>query len=104
MSTHALLRLAATLIPCSAALACGPRLDEWYTYRYGAARTGAQPYASNLSDPVKVANLRVKWSFPPGGLEAVAGPFVSVYLQQQHFAYRDDKGAIQDAWYAGTWN
>jgi hypothetical protein len=38
---------------------------------------------------------------------AVADPFVSVFGQQQHFAYRADGGAIWDAWFNGandTWN
>jgi hypothetical protein len=39
--------------------------DEWYTYRYNSARTGAQPYASDLSDPAKVGTLEVGWGFPP---------------------------------------
>ena len=38
--------------------------DEWYTYRYDSSRTGAQPYASNLSDPAKVGTLEVGWAFP----------------------------------------
>jgi outer membrane protein assembly factor BamB len=38
--------------------------DEWYTYRHDSARTGAQPYASDLSDPAKVATLEVRWGFP----------------------------------------
>ena len=41
--------------------------DEWYTYRYNGSRTGVQPYASALSDPAKVGNLSVKWSFPGDG-------------------------------------
>jgi outer membrane protein assembly factor BamB len=39
--------------------------DEWYTYRHDSARTGAQPYASDLSDPAKVGTLEVQWGFPP---------------------------------------
>jgi hypothetical protein len=42
-------------------------LNEWYTYRYDSTRTGAQPYASALSDPAKVQNLHCVWSFPPDG-------------------------------------
>jgi hypothetical protein len=49
--------------------------DEWYTYRHDSARTGAQPYASDLSDPAKVATLTVQWGFAPtsngvGGFKA----------------------------------
>jgi hypothetical protein len=39
--------------------------DEWYTYRHDSARTGAQPYASDLSDPAMAATLRVQWGFAP---------------------------------------
>ncbi len=42
-------------------------LDEWYTHRHDMLRTGAQPYASALSDPGKVGTLSVKWSFPATG-------------------------------------
>jgi outer membrane protein assembly factor BamB len=41
--------------------------DEWYTYRNNALRTGAQAYASALSDPAKVGSLKVHWQFPAGG-------------------------------------
>jgi outer membrane protein assembly factor BamB len=47
-------------------------LDEWYTYRYNNARTGAQPYKSALSDPAKVRTLHVGWTFP---LEGAVGAF-----------------------------
>jgi hypothetical protein len=50
--------------------------NEWYTYRYNNARTGAQPYASDLSDPTKVGRLRKLpvWQFPPTE-EGIAGGF-----------------------------
>jgi outer membrane protein assembly factor BamB len=64
----------ATSMLCSAVLvtaACSPPppspRDEWYTYRYDSTRTGAQPWASDLSDPAKVGRLAVKWSFPRDG-------------------------------------
>jgi hypothetical protein len=42
-----------TLILCSSFLVTAARAapDEWYTYRYNSARTGVQPFASDLSDP-----------------------------------------------------
>jgi outer membrane protein assembly factor BamB len=40
---------------------------EWPHFRQNVARTGAQRYASNLSDPTKVTNLSIKWSFPAAG-------------------------------------
>jgi outer membrane protein assembly factor BamB len=43
--------------------------DEWYTYRHDSARTGAQPFASDLSDPEKVGTLELKWAWPPGCLK-----------------------------------
>jgi outer membrane protein assembly factor BamB len=82
--------------------------DEWYTYHYNGQRTGAQPWASALSDPSKVATLHVKWS-GPGGPAAVAGPFVNTFTgrDQQHFVYRDKDGVIWDSFnYRGdnTWD
>ena len=53
--------------------------DEWYTYRYDSARIGAQPFASDLSDPAKVGTLAVGWGFPstPSGIgEFKASPIV----------------------------
>src|SRR5262249_34905091 len=47
-------------------VSCSP-LDEWYTYRHDNLRTGAQPYASALSDPTKVSTLHCVWSWPPDG-------------------------------------
>jgi hypothetical protein len=41
------------------------------------------------------------------GVPAAGGPFVCVFNQQQHFAYRDSGGTIRDAWYDGAtskWN
>lgn len=40
---------------------------EWYTYRHDSARTGAQPFASDLSDPDKVKGLQVQRKFPMDG-------------------------------------
>jgi hypothetical protein len=41
----------------------------------------------------------------PNGPPAAGGPFVSVYNDQQHFAYLDIAGTIWDSWWDGdTWN
>jgi outer membrane protein assembly factor BamB len=39
--------------------------DDWFTYRHDSARTGAQPIASDLSDPRKILGLHVIAQFPP---------------------------------------
>jgi outer membrane protein assembly factor BamB len=44
-----------------------PIAAEWYAYRHNGLRTGAQPYASDLSNPAKVGTLAVKWGFPATG-------------------------------------
>jgi outer membrane protein assembly factor BamB len=49
--------------------------DEWYTYRHDSARTGAQPWASDLSDPAKVRNLHVVAQFPAEGSPAIPRGF-----------------------------
>lgn len=49
--------------------------DDWLTYRHDSARTGAQPIASDLSDPAEVSNLHVVAQFPAEGSPAVAGGF-----------------------------
>ena len=63
---RAILGWTATLVQCCAFLVTAARAapDEWYTYRDDSSRTGAQPYASDLSDPSKVGTLEFKWSFP----------------------------------------
>ena len=43
----------------------------------------------------------------PSAPPAVGGPFVSVYNNQQHFAYPDSFGTIWDSWWDGDnaiWN
>jgi hypothetical protein len=65
-----------------AAAAAGAAEDEWYTYRYNSARTGAQPYASDLSDPAKVGTLEVGWGFPPTSNGVVA------HRRRRHGLYR----------------
>jgi hypothetical protein len=48
-----------SLILCSSFLvsAAHAAQDEWYTYRYDSSRTGAQPLASDLSNPAMIRNL-----------------------------------------------
>jgi outer membrane protein assembly factor BamB len=41
--------------------------DDWYTYRHDSQRTGAQPVASDLSDPARIRGLHVIAKFPPDG-------------------------------------
>jgi outer membrane protein assembly factor BamB len=68
--------VAATLVfwVLASAAGAGPTGPEWYAYRYDGARTGVQPYASDLSNPAKIPALAVKWQFPPAG-QPVAGTF-----------------------------
>jgi outer membrane protein assembly factor BamB len=49
--------------------------DDWLTYRHDSARTGAQPVASDLSDPARIRGLHVVAQFPPEGSPAVPGGF-----------------------------
>ena len=41
---------------------------------------------------------------PQATATAVGGLFVCVYNNQQHFAYLDANGNIQDCWYDGSWH
>jgi outer membrane protein assembly factor BamB len=73
----AIIRLISTcifcfLLPVAAAKAAE---DDWFTYRHDSARTGAQPIASDLSDPVRIAGLHVVAQFPPEGSPAIPGGF-----------------------------
>jgi hypothetical protein len=49
--------------------------DDWYTYRHDSQRTGAQPVASDLSDPARISGLHVVAQFPPDGSPAIPGGF-----------------------------
>jgi len=60
---RAILNPLATLIYFVALIAAA-RAQDWPTYRHDTSRTGTQPQASALSDPKKVSNLQVGWSFP----------------------------------------
>ena len=63
------------LCPMLSVAAANAAQDDWLTYRHDSARTGAQPVASDLSDPGKVSNLHVAAQFPPQGSPAIAGGF-----------------------------
>jgi hypothetical protein len=52
-----------------------PVRDEWPHYRQNVARTGAQPYASSLSDPAKIRDLNIRWWYPPPGKPPIPGGF-----------------------------
>jgi outer membrane protein assembly factor BamB len=41
--------------------------DDWYTYRHDSQRTGAQPVASDLTDPARISGLHIIAQFPPKG-------------------------------------
>jgi outer membrane protein assembly factor BamB len=41
----------------------------WPAYRYDSSRSGAQPFASKLSDPKAIKTLAVRWTFPAEGRE-----------------------------------
>ena len=73
----AIVRSISTLIFCSlfSVAAANAAQDDWLTYRHDSARTGAQPVASDLSDPGKVSGLHVVAQFPPQGSPAIAGGF-----------------------------
>lgn len=58
------------LSPVTVPIKPPPPHPEWYAYRYDSARTGVQPYKSNLSDPSKVGSLKVKWTYPTTGAVA----------------------------------
>ena len=49
--------------------------DDWLTYRHDSARTGTQPFASDLSDPAKISDLHVVAQFPPEGSPRSPGGF-----------------------------
>lgn len=57
------LALASILASCFLPQSRGRSIHGWITYRYDASRTGAQPFASKLSDPKAVKSLAVKWTF-----------------------------------------
>jgi hypothetical protein len=41
---------------------------------------------------------------PQATAQAVGGPYVAAFGDQQHFAYLDEWGNIQDCWYDGSTN
>jgi outer membrane protein assembly factor BamB len=73
----AIARPISTLIFCClfAVAAAKAAEDDWLTYRHDSARTGAQPIASDLSDPARISFLRVLAKFPPDGSPPILGGF-----------------------------
>src|SRR5580700_1129493 len=61
--------------------------DDWYTYRHDNARTGAQPIASDLSDPARISGLHVVAQFPREGSPAIAGGFKASPIVVDGIAY-----------------
>jgi len=61
--------------------------DDWLTYRHDSARTGAQPIASDLSDPARISGLHVVAQFPPEGSPAIAGGFKASPIVVDGIAY-----------------
>ena len=58
--------MAAVVANCSGQ-ASSRTIHGWTTYRYDMSRTGAQPFASKLSDPRAATTLSVKWMFAAQG-------------------------------------
>jgi outer membrane protein assembly factor BamB len=48
---------------------------EWPAFRHSGLRDGQQPFASPLSDPEKVRNLKKKWEFPKADSGMTVGGF-----------------------------
>jgi CubicO group peptidase (beta-lactamase class C family) len=62
---------------------------------------------SDGSDVSWAAVMNMRDGGQTAGTPATGAPCVSIFGQQQHIAYLDNNGAIQDAWYNGatnTWN
>lgn len=56
-----------TLAVLAATCAMNGCAKHWTTFRHDAERTGNQRERSALSDPAKVASLKVAWTFSPSG-------------------------------------
>jgi outer membrane protein assembly factor BamB len=61
--------------------------DDWFTYRHDSARTGAQPIASDLSDPARIGGLHVVAQFPPAGSSAITGGFKASPIVVDNIAF-----------------
>jgi hypothetical protein len=85
----AIARSISTLIFCSlfAVTAANAAQDDWLTYRHDNARTGAQPIASDLSDPARISGLHVVAQFPWEGSPAIAGGFKASPIVVDGIAY-----------------
>lgn len=46
--------------------------EDWYAYRHDIYRTGSQEFFSDLANPSRLANLSIKWQFPPDQTPAAA--------------------------------
>jgi CubicO group peptidase (beta-lactamase class C family) len=83
-------------------------LNFWHDGRL--AGTTAIVVRTNWSDNSEVcwaAVMNMRDGGKTGGPAAAGVPSVSIFGQQQHIAYLDGNGAIQDAWYDGAvsrWN
>jgi glucose dehydrogenase len=72
---------------------------SWPTFRHNTARAGHQTERSSLSDPAKVANLKVVWTFSPTGAQGFySSPIVHdgrVFFGNGFFYALDEKtGAL----------
>ena len=84
----------------------GPFVCDFNQQQHFAYRDGAGVVWDSWYDgPNNKWNLQ---QINAGGLTpgpgAIAGPFVWVYGQQQHFSYQGDGGALWDCWYDGPKN
>ena len=76
--------------------------DDWPTYRHDNARTGAQPVASDLADPVKISGLHIVAHFPPDGSNVVAGAFAASPIVVDGTAFIGDVNGYFYAFEAAT--
>jgi outer membrane protein assembly factor BamB len=82
---------------------------HWTTFRHDAQRTGNQPHRSALSDPTKIANLKVVWTFSaPGGQGFYSSAIVhdhKIYIGNGNgifYALSEQTGAILWQYPSGT--
>lgn len=99
--------MAATLLLVSAVLASCDK--SWSTFRHDEERTGNQKERSALSDPAKIASLKVIWTFSPGGAVGFfSSPIVhdhKVYIGNGNgffYALNEKTGAILWQYPGGT--
>jgi outer membrane protein assembly factor BamB len=98
---------AAVALLLSLAVSSGCRSEqEWRAFRYNAKRTASQPNSTPLSDPTRVPNLTVRWTWTapppgPGGNSGFrASPVINdniVYIGNGNgyfYALRGDTGTL----------